>query len=101
MIIFDWKSLFIGILSGIIILLSFYLHFQGEDYRIISKKSPLTVKEHVGTFPNGKNLDRYLIAYRGRIHYVYVTDDIVTINKKSVNGKTTNTETVVYYQAKK
>lgn len=101
MFIFEWKSLVIGILSGIIILFSFYLYFQGEDYRVVSKRSPLSVKEHVGILPNGKTLERYLIAYRGRIHYVYVSDDVVTINKKTINGKTTNMETEVFIQAKK
>jgi hypothetical protein len=98
---FNVKSFVIGVLSAIIILLCTFLYFEGEDYRQLSKNFPLTHKEYVGNLPDGKALERYLIPYRGRIHYVYVTNDTTTINKKSMNGRTTNMETEVYVHAKK
>jgi len=73
-----------------------YIYFTGEDYRTLSNSRPLSKHELVGVLPNGKNLERYLIPYKGRIHYVYVTEESVTINKKSINGKTTNIEAEAY-----
>ena len=95
------KSLTIGILSGIIIVMSAYMYFQGEDYRQLVNSRPLSKKEFVGVLPNGKNLERYLIPYKGRVHYVYVTDDSTTINKKTINGKTTNIESETYLLERK
>ena len=48
-------------------------------------------------------LERYVIPYRGRFHYVYMAEDenVVTINKKTVNGKTTNVEAEVFLTPKK
>jgi hypothetical protein len=88
-------------LSGTIILMTAYLYITGEDYRNLSNARPLSKHELVGVLPNGKNLERYLIPYKGRIHYVYVTEDAVTVNKKSINGRTTNIETETYLLDKK
>lgn len=90
------RSLIIGILSGTIILMTAYIYFQGEDYRQLVNSRPLSKKEIVGVLPNGKTLERYLIPYKGRIHYVYVTDESTTINKKTINGKTTNIESETF-----
>jgi hypothetical protein len=95
------KSLLIGVLSGTIILMSAYIFFQGQDYRSLTNSRPLSKKEVVGVLPNGKTLERYLIPYKGRIHYVYVTEDSTTINKKTINGKTTNIESETYLVERK
>jgi hypothetical protein len=96
----DWKSFAIGVLTGKIILLSSYIYFQGQDYRNVKSKAPLSVKEVVGTLPNGDILERYVVPYRGRFHYVYVTETATTINKPSVNGRTTNMEATVHIKKK-
>lgn len=96
----DWKSFVIGILTGIIIIFVGYIYFQGEDYRQIKNRPALSVKENVGTLPNGKVVERYILPYRGRFHYVYVVDEVTTLNKFSVNGKTTNEEATVIIKKK-
>lgn len=73
-----------------------YMYFQGEDYRRISNLPALSVKEKVGILPNGKELIRIIIPYKGRFHYVYVTDDANTLIKKTINGKTTNLESETF-----
>jgi hypothetical protein len=100
-ILTDWKSYVIGVLSGIIFVLSVFIYFEGTDYRQIKNRPALSVKEMVGTLPNGKVLERYIVPYRGRFHYVYVTDDAATINKTSVNGRTTNEEPTAIINLKK
>lgn len=96
----DWKSFIIGILTGKIIILSSYIYFQGSDYRNVKSKAPLSVKEFVGTLPNGDTLERYVVPYRGRFHYVYITENTTTINKPTVNGRTTNMEATVILKKK-
>lgn len=73
-----------------------YFYFQGSEYRRISNAYPLSVFETVGTLPSGKQLIRYIVPYKGRFHYVYVTNDTVTINKRTINGKTTNMESETF-----
>lgn len=92
----DWRSYLIGVLTGVVVVLVSFIYFQGSDYRRVASKSPLSVKETVGTLPNGKVLERIVIPYRGRFHYVYITDDVTTVNKTSVNGRTTNEEATVF-----
>ena len=96
----DWKSFTIGVLTGKIILLSSYIYFQGADYRNVKSKAPLSVKEVVGTLPNGDVLERYVVPYRGRFHYVYITETATTVNKPTVNGNTTNMEATVTIKKK-
>jgi hypothetical protein len=86
------KSYIIGVLTAIIILMAAYMHFHGEEYRRVSNAAPLSCREKVGTLPNGKEVVRIIIPYRGRFHYIYVTDDTSTLVKKTYNGKTTNLE---------
>lgn len=69
-----------------------YMYIQGEEYRKISNRPALTTKERVGILPNGKLVERYIIPYKGRFHYIYVTEDSSTTVKRTVNGRTTNTE---------
>ena len=97
----NWRSILIGILTGIIIVLSSFLYMQGQDYRQISRRPALSTKEIVGVLPNGKTMERYIIPYQGRFHYVYVVDDVTTFNKKTINGKTSNIEAEVYYKKTK
>lgn len=74
---------------------------QGEDYRQIARKPALSTKETVGVLPNGKTVDRYIVPYHGRFHYVYVVDDVTTVNKRTINGKTSNIEAEVFYKKTK
>lgn len=101
MSLLNWKSFLIGLLTSIIILMSAYIYFEGGDYRQISRRPPLSVKETVGTLPNGLLVERYVVPYRGRFHYVYVCGDVTTVNKKTMNGRTTNMETNVFLNPKK
>jgi len=98
---FSKNGIFTGIWITTIILFTTYIYFQGEDYRQIARKPALSTKEIVGTLSNGKVMERYIVPYHGRFHYVYVVEDVVSINKKSINGKTTNIETEVFYNKKK
>lgn len=97
----NWRSLLIGTLIGVVIVLSTLLYMQGEDYRQISRKPALSTKELVGVLPNGKTMERYIVPYHGRFHYVYVVDDVTTINKRTINGKTSNIEAEVFYKKTK
>ena len=97
----NWRSLLIGTLIGVVIVLSTLLYMQGEDYRQISRKPALSTKELVGVLPNGKTMERYIVPYHGRFHYVYVVDDVTTINKRTINGKTSNIEAEVFYKKSK
>lgn len=97
----NWRSLLIGVLTGVIIVLSTLLYMQGEDYRQISRRPALSTKEVVGVLPNGKTMERYIVPYHGRFHYVYVVDDVTTINKRTINGKTSNIEAEVFYKKSK
>jgi len=97
----NWRSVFIGFLIGVIIVLTSMLYMQGEDYRQISRRPALSTKETVGVLPNGKTVERYIIPYHGRFHYVYVVDDTTTINKRTINGKTSNIEAEVFYKKSK
>lgn len=97
----NWRSLLIGLLTGIIIVLSALIYMQGEDYRQISRKPALSTKEVVGVLPNGKIMERYIVPYHGRFHYVYTVDDVTTINKKTINGKTSNIEAEIFYKKTK
>ena len=97
----NWRSILIGALIGIIIVLSTLLYMQGEDYRQISRRPALSTKEVVGVLPNGKTMERYIVPYHGRFHYVYVVDDVTTINKRTINGKTSNIEAEVFYKKSK
>jgi hypothetical protein len=98
---FSKEGIFTGIWLTTIILFTTYIYFQGEDYRQLARKPALSTKELVGILPDGKQMDRYIVPYHGRFHYVYVVGDVVSINKKSINGKTTNIETEVIYNKKK
>ncbi len=97
----NWRSVLIGTLIGVVIVLSTLLYMQGEDYRQISRKPALSTKELVGVLPNGKTMERYIVPYHGRFHYVYVVDDVTTINKRTINGKTSNIEAEVFYKKSK
>ena len=97
----NWKSILIGFLIGVIIVLTSMLYMQGEDYRQIARKPALSTKETVGVLPNGKTVERYIVPYRGRFHYIYVVDDVTTINKRTFNGKTSNIEAEVVYKKTK
>lgn len=97
----NWRSILIGALIGVIIVLSTLLYMQGEDYRQISRRPALSTKEVVGVLPNNKTMERYIVPYHGRFHYVYVVDDVTTINKRTINGKTSNIEAEVFYKKSK
>jgi hypothetical protein len=97
---FSKNGIFTGIWITTVILFTTYIYFQGEDYRQIARKPALSTKELVGVLPDGKTMERYIVPYHGRFHYVYVVGDVVSINKKSINGKTTNIETEVIYKKK-
>ena len=93
---FSKNGVFTGVWLTTVVLFTAFIYFQGEDYRNIARKPALSVKESVGYLSDGRKMERYIIPYQGRFHYVYVVGDVVTINKKSINGKTTNIETEVF-----
>jgi hypothetical protein len=98
---FSVNGVFTGVWLTTVALFTIYIYFQGQDYRAVARKSPLSVKELVGVLPDGRLMERYIVPYQGRFHYVYIAGDVVSINKKSINGKTTNIETEVFYNKKK
>jgi hypothetical protein len=98
---FSKNGVFTGIWLTTVILFTIFIYFQGEDYRSVARRPALSVKEAVGILPDGRKMERYIIPYQGRFHYVYVVGDMVSINKKTINGKTTNIETEVYYTKSK
>jgi hypothetical protein len=83
-VMFNIKSFITGILFCAVVLFTVFFYLQGEDYRNMVKRPPLSICERVGLLPNGKMLERYVIPYRGR-----------------VNGKTTNVEAEVFLTPKK
>ena len=93
--------MFTGIWLTTVILFTTFIYLQGQDYRVVARKPALSVKELVGILPDGRVMERYIVPYQGRFHYVYIAGDVVSINKKSINGKTTNIETEVFYNKKK
>jgi hypothetical protein len=95
------NGVFTGVWLTTVILFTIFIYFQGNDYRQIARKSALSTKELVGVLPDGRVMERYIVPYQGRFHYVYIAGDVVTINKKSINGKTTNIETEVFFNKKK
>ena len=97
----SWRSLTIAVLVSIVLILCTFIYMQGEDYRQIARKPALSTKEVVGVLPNGKTVERYIVPYHGRFHYVYVVDDVTTVNKKTINGKTSNIEAEVFYKKTK
>jgi hypothetical protein len=98
---FSKNGIFTGVWLTTVILFTVFIYFQGQDYRSVARKSALSVKELVGVLPDGRVMERYIVPYQGRFHYVYIAGDVVSINKKSINGKTTNIETEVFYNKKK
>lgn len=98
---FSKNGIFTGVWVATVIFFTSFIYLQGQDYRIIARKPALSVKELVGVLPDGRIMERYIIPYQGRFHYVYIAGDVVSINKKSINGKTTNIETEVFYNKKK
>jgi len=98
---FSKNGVFTGIWLTTVILFTTFIYLQGQDYRVVARKPALSVKELVGILPDGRVMERYIVPYQGRFHYVYIAGDVVSINKKSINGKTTNIETEVFYNKKK
>ena len=98
---FSVNGVFTGIWLTTVIIFTTFIYFQGQDYRVIARKPALSVKELVGILPDGRVMERYIVPYQGRFHYVYIAGEVVSINKKSINGKTTNIETEVFYNKKK
>ena len=103
LVMFNIKSFITGVLFCVVVLFTVFFYLQREDYRNMVKRPPLSVCERVGLLPNGKMLERYVIPYRGRFHYVYMAEDenVITVNKRTVNGRTTNVETEVFLTPKK
>ena len=98
---FSKNSVFTGIWLTTVILFSTFIYFQGNDYRQIARKPALSTKELVGVLPDGRIMERYIVPYQGRFHYVYIVGDVTSINKATINGKTTNIETEVFLNKKK
>jgi hypothetical protein len=98
---FSNNGVFTGVWLTTVIMFTLYIYFQGNDYRQIARKPALSTKELVGVLPDGRIMERYIVPYQGRFHYVYIAGDVVSINKSTINGKTTNIETEVFLSKKK